>query len=117
MFTLWHYLRFLPVGLLMFLALGTLYAASMDERQPVRSIMPVIVLALFAWMAVSIGFSFYVENFANYSVIYGTLGAVIILMVWLYMTSLILILRAELNSARKIVKEKRNYMENTASAD
>lgn len=111
--TMWQYLRFLPVSLLMFLALGTLYAASMDERQPVRSIMPGIVLALFAWMAVSIGFSFYVEHFANYSIIYGTLGAVIILMVWLYMTSLILILGAELNSARKTVKEKRNYIENT----
>lgn len=48
------------------------------------------------------GFSFYVENFANYSIIYGTLGAVIILMMWLYMTSLILILGAELNSAEKL---------------
>lgn len=115
--TMWQYLRFLPVSLLMFLALGTLYAASMDERQPIRTLLPGIAASLFAWLAVSIGFSFYVENFANYSIIYGTLGAVIILMVWLYMTSLILILGAELNSARKTVKEKRNYIENTVLAE
>ena len=56
-------------------------------------------------MVVSIGFSFYVENFANYSIIYGTLGTVIILMVWLYMTSLILILGAELNAALKTIRQ------------
>lgn len=44
---LWQYLRFLPVSLLMFAALGTLYASSMDERQPIRSLMPGIVTSLF----------------------------------------------------------------------
>ena len=109
---LWQYLRFLPVSLLMFLALGTLYVAAMDEKQPIRSLLPGIAASLFAWLAVSIGFSFYVENFANYSVIYGTLGAVIILMMWLYMTSLILILGAELNSARKTVRGRRKNEDN-----
>ena len=50
-------------------------------------------------MTVSVGFSFYVENFARYSVIYGTLGAVIALLIWLYLTADILILGAELNAA------------------
>ena len=50
-------------------------------------------------MAVSIGFSFYVDNFANYSVIYGTLGAVIVLLMWLYITAAILIMGAEVNAA------------------
>ena len=95
---LWQYLRFVPAGLLMFAALGTLYAASLDHRQPVKAILPGIFAALFSWMVVSIGFSFYVENFANYSVIYGTLGAVIVLLMWLYMTAIILIMGAELNA-------------------
>lgn len=51
------------------------------------------------------GFSFYVENFAKYSVIYGTLGAVIVLMMWLYMTAAILILGAELNAALLEVRQ------------
>lgn len=97
--SLWQYLRFFPVGFLMLAALGTLYAASLDKRQPMKSILPGIIAALVAWMVVSIGFSFYVENFANYSLIYGTLGAVIVLLMWLYMTAVILILGAELNAA------------------
>ena len=64
-----------------------------------------ISITTVAWMIVSIGFSFYVENFASYSIIYGTLGTVIILMVWLYMTSLILIIGAELNAALKTIRQ------------
>lgn len=96
---LWQYLRFIPVGVLMFAALGALYAVSLDKRQPMKEIGPGILFSMSAWMIVSIGFSFYVENFANYSVIYGTLGAVIVLLMWLYMTAVILILGAELNAA------------------
>jgi len=96
---IWQYIRFVPVALLMYAALGTLYAASLDKRQAIKDILPGIIAALTSWMIVSIGFSFYVENFANYSVIYGTLGAVIVLLMWLYMTAVILILGAELNAA------------------
>lgn len=103
--TIWQYLRFVPVGLLMFAALGTLYAASLDKRQPWEEMLPGITAALVSWIVVSIGFSVYVENFANYSVIYGTLGAVIVLLMWLYMTAVILILGAELNAALRTVRQ------------
>ncbi len=96
---IWQYLRFVPIGLLMFATLGALYAASLDKKQPAKTLRPGIVFALITWMLVSVAFSFYVENFANYSVIYGTLGAVIVLLMWLYMTAVILILGAELNAA------------------
>ena len=106
---IWQYLRFVPVALLMYAALGTLYAASLDKRQPVKNILPGIVVAMTSWMIVSIGFSFYVENFANFSVIYGTLGAMIVLLMWVYMTAEILILGAELNAA---ILESIHYLEN-----
>ena len=95
----WQYLRFIPMALLMFAALGTLYAFSMDKRPPIKQILPGIIAALISWMIVSIGFSFYVENFAHYSLIYGTMGAMIVLLMWLYMTALVLILGAEFNAA------------------
>ena len=50
-------------------------------------------------MLVSAGFSFYVENFANYSVIYGALGTIIVLMMWLNLTAVVLIMGAEVNGA------------------
>lgn len=103
---LWQYLRFIPTGVLMFLALGVLYAISLDKKQPAKTLMPGIAAALTTWMLVSIGFSFYVENFGNYSIIYGTLGAVIVLLMWLYMTAAILILGAEFNAALLEIDKK-----------
>ncbi len=46
----------------------------------------------------SYGFSYFVSNFGRYSIIYGSLAAVIILMVWLYFTGIVLMIGAELNS-------------------
>ena len=95
---LWQYLRFVLLAAVMFAAVGLLYAAAQDRKNRVKTIMPGVVLAMMAWLTVSVGFSVYVENFANYSVIYGTLGAVIVLLVWLYLTSFVLILGAEFNA-------------------
>lgn len=103
---MWQYFRFIPVGVLMVAALGTLYAASLDKRQKVKTILPGILVALSVWMIASICFSFYVENFAKYSIIYGTLGTVIVLLLWLNITSLIFILGAELNAALLTVHKK-----------
>ena len=83
----------------MFAVVGLLYAVAQVRKNRVRTIMPGVALAMISWLVVSIGFSAYVENFANYSVIYGTLGAVIVLLIWLYLTSFILILGAEFNAA------------------
>jgi membrane protein len=52
----------------------------------------------FLWLVASIGFSFYIENFANYNATYGTLGALIGFMVWTWISVIILILGAEINS-------------------
>ena len=104
LFTLWDYLRFLIVGVVMFGALSALYIMAQDKRESISSVLPGTVTALIAWLLVSIGFSAYVENFANYSVVYGTLGTVIVLLIWLYLTSVILILGSELNVAIKNVR-------------
>ncbi len=97
----WQYLRFIPAALLMCVAIGALYAFSMDKREKIKSVLPGILFALVLWMVASIGFSFYVEKFASYTIIYGTLGAMMVLMIWLYLSAIILILGAELNAAVK----------------
>ncbi|MBN6187148.1 YihY/virulence factor BrkB family protein [Aneurinibacillus sp. BA2021] len=60
-----------------------------------------VIGALFAglgWLATSYGFSYYVNNFANYSLTYGSLGGVIILMIWFYLSAMILILGGHINA-------------------
>ena len=57
-------------------------------------------------MALSWLYSFYVENFAHYSMLYGSIGTVIVLMIWLYMTANVLILGAELNGVLSSVRRE-----------
>ena len=104
---LWSGLRFLILAGVMFAAIGLLYAAAQDVRQPARSILPGAALALAAWMVVSAAFSFYVENFAKYSIIYGALGTVIVLMMWLNLTAVSLIMGAEINGVLLALRGER----------
>ncbi|MBY3173854.1 YihY/virulence factor BrkB family protein [Rhizobium leguminosarum] len=56
------------------------------------------VLTTVAWAAMSLGFSFYLENFANYNATYGTLGALIGFLIWIWLSVVILIVGGELNA-------------------
>lgn len=60
---------------------------------------PGSVLATLVWIAATFAFSFYVQNFASYNATYGSLGAVIVFLTWLYLSAYILLLGAELNRA------------------
>jgi membrane protein len=60
-------------------------------------IMPGAILAAVSWAILSALFRLYVLNFGNYNKVYGTVGAVIVLLLWLYMTSLVLLLGDQLN--------------------
>lgn len=102
--SIWQYFRFLPIGLLMLVPLGSLYSLSLDEKQKQGAMIPGILVAMFVWMVASIAFSFYVENIASYSIIYGTLGAMIILLMWLYLTALSIIMGVEFNAALQEVR-------------
>ncbi|MEI3362241.1 MAG: YhjD/YihY/BrkB family envelope integrity protein [Oscillospiraceae bacterium] len=53
--------------------------------------------ALAAWLFISWVYAMYVNNFANYSVLYGSIGTVIVLLIWLNLTAVTLIMGAELN--------------------
>src|SRR6185436_4156431 len=56
------------------------------------------VFAALAWIAVSVAFSWYLSRFADYNATYGSLGAVIGLMMWLWISTLVVLVGAELNS-------------------
>lgn len=71
--------------------------------------LPGAIFATIGWLAASMIFSFYVNNFGNYSKTYGSLGGIIILLIWLYIASIMIILGGEINGAYRAVKiDKRN---------
>lgn len=96
--TLWAWLR-LPVAILLLMvvvALGYYLLPNTDQR--FRFITPGAVLAVIGWIAASLGFSFYVSNFASYSATYGSLGAVIVLLLYFFVSAAVLLFGAEVNA-------------------
>jgi membrane protein len=75
-----------------------IYRYGPSRWTPGTPIMPGAVLAAIAWAIVSALFRLYVANFGNYNKVYGAVGAVIVLLLWLYMTSLVLLLGEQLNT-------------------
>ena len=104
----WHILRFAPISILFFLILIALYSIVPNTRISFRQALPGTVAAAVVWLIASIGFSFYVEHVARYSLLYGSIGAVIVLMVWLYLTGVILIMGAELNHVIYVMQQQKN---------
>lgn len=94
---LWAALRFPVIGAVGFFALVFLYALSQDSRRPWRELWPGTLAALGAWLTLSWLYAWYVENVAHYSALYGSIGVVIVLLVWLNMTAMVFILGAEMN--------------------
>lgn len=94
---LWAVLRFPLIGAVGFFALFALYALARDDHPMWRDLWPGTLAALAVWLGVSWIYTWYVESVAHYSLLYGSIGAVIVLLVWLYLTAVILIMGAELN--------------------
>ena len=94
---LWVRLRYPAAGLSGYFALSFLYGLAQDQWRPWRDLWPGTLFSLAAWMALSVLYSLYVDNFADYSLLYGSIGTVIVLMIWLYLSAVTLIMGAELN--------------------
>lgn len=91
--------RWPVLGLLMMVGLAVLFRYAPDrEKAEWKWVSPGAVVAIVLWLAASIGFSFYVNNFGSFNETYGSLAAVIILLLWLFLTAFIIIMAAELDS-------------------
>lgn len=87
------------------LAVEFLYFIAPNVKQRFWSTLPGAVLAVVCWVGLSYGLGIYFRSFAHFSKTYGTLGAVVALMVWLYWNGFIMLLGAELNC--ELAKETR----------
>jgi membrane protein len=94
----WDTARWPLVLLLLIGAIDQLYYIGPAVRQRWRWVTPGAVVAVLGWVAASLGFSAYVRHFGSYNATYGGIGAVIILLTWMYLTSFFVLLGAEINA-------------------
>jgi membrane protein len=96
--TVWTWIRWPVAVILLMLAVAIIYYAAPDVEQDFRFITPGSVLAVVVWIAASLGFAFYVQNFGNYNAMYGGIGTIIIMLLYLYISSAVLLFGAEINA-------------------
>jgi membrane protein len=91
--------RWVVLAVLVLLALGVVYRLGPDRANPRwRWVSAGAVVALVLWLLGSVGFSYYVDNFGKYNQTYGALAAVIILLLWLFLSAFAVLLGAEFNA-------------------
>lgn len=102
---LWNIFRYAFVFILMILIFAAIYRVAPSKRLKWREVIPGAIFSTIGWIGLSFVFSFYINNFRNYSRFYGSLGAVFILMTWLFLVSMIFIIGVEINC---VITETRN---------
>lgn len=91
-------IRWITGIVVMVAVLTGLYRIAPNKHYPFTHVLPGAIFATIVWQLISLGFSLYVSNFSNYSATYGSLGGVIVLMLWLFLTGLALVLGGEINA-------------------
>jgi membrane protein len=97
--TVWDIAKWPALILLVSLMFSILYWVAPNVRQPgFRWLTPGGVLAVLLWIVASAGFALYVASFASYNKTYGSLGGVVVFLVWLWISNVVVLLGAELNA-------------------
>ncbi len=87
--------------------IAVLYKLGIPLRQRWRETLPGAAIATAMWLVVTLGFGVYVTDFANYSKVYGSLGAGVALLVWLFLTVLSVLIGAEFNGQLRAARDHR----------
>jgi membrane protein len=104
--TVWNIAKWPVLLVMVIVMIALLYYASPNAKlRGFKSIMPGAALAVVVWLVASALFAFYVANFGSYNKTYGTLGGVVIFLVWLWITNIAILLGAELNAEKERSKQ------------
>jgi membrane protein len=95
---MWTAIRWVIATLTSIAVIALIYHNAVPRTQPWHSVLPGATLATVLWFATTLLFGWYLQNYADYSLIYGSLGVGIALLVWMYMVSLVILVGAEFNA-------------------
>jgi membrane protein len=94
----WSWARWPITALVMMLCAALAYYVLPDVKQKFKFITPGSVIGTLVWLASTWGFSVYAGNFGNYNVTYGSIGGVIVLLTWFYLSGFIFLMGGEMNA-------------------
>ncbi len=104
--TVWNIAKWPVILLVVAVMISVLYYASPNAKLPgFKFVTAGGALAVVVWLLASLAFAFYVANFGSYNKTYGTLGGVVLFLVWLWITNVAVLLGAELNAERERSRE------------
>src|SRR6202045_3969459 len=95
---MWTCIRWLIATLTSIAVIALIYHNAVPRTQPWHSVIPGATLATALWFTSTALFGWYLQHYADYSIIYGSLGVAIALLVWMYMISLVVLVGAEFNA-------------------
>ena len=97
---LWTAVRWIIAVLTSIAVISLVYHHGVPRTQPWHRVLPGSVVATMLWVFVTVLFGYYLRRFANYDVIYGSVGTAIALLIWLYLVSMAVLVGAEFNAVR-----------------
>src|SRR6266498_2241189 len=97
-YLMWMFIRWVIAIVTSVAVIALIYHNAVPRTQPWHSVLPGATLATGMWFFVTMIFGWYLQHYADYSVIYGSLGVAIGLLVWMYLISLVILIGAEFNA-------------------
>ncbi len=110
-------IKWVVVVLLLFMAISFLYYLAPAKRTDFRFISPGSMLATILFIITSLGFSFYVNHFGQYNKLYGWIGTLMVILIWLYLNAIALLIGFELNVSIKEAREADEKKDQTISCN
>jgi len=94
---IWNVLRYIVGIFTIIIIMINLYKYTPNKNLKIKDVIPGSIISTLVWLSISFFYSYYANNFSNYEVIYGSLGGVIILITWLYLSSWSILIGLEVN--------------------
>ncbi|WP_026477322.1 YihY/virulence factor BrkB family protein [Alkaliphilus transvaalensis] len=95
---IWQWIRYGISIIIMWFIFTALYRFAPNRKIAFRGVLPGSTFATIGWLGTSFIFAYWIDQFGNFSYMYGSIGGIFLLLIWLYISSIIILLGAEINA-------------------
>ena len=95
---IWDQFRYMVIVVMMILVFAAFYHFTPSRRLRWREVFPGAIFTTVGWLLTSMAFAYYVNNFWNLSLVYGSIGGIVALLIWLFLSAMMIIMGGEVNA-------------------